>query len=650
MIKKFLLPIAFLLLQTILMAQTQTGIVKTRGRLTEDGTVIPGVGLSGASVTVKGSNTVVSGKSGTFKVNLPESDYYLKDIQKSGYKVVDPDFLSQRHSYSREPLLIVMETPSQQTDDRLAAERKIRRTLQRQLQEKEDEIERLKEENRISAEEYRTRLLSLYEEQESNEDIISEMAGRYSKIDYDQLDAFNEKVSTYILNGELVKADSLIRSKGNISDRANTILEQQSANAQEAETLNRRIKQLEKKKALTAMQRDDLARDCYSMFDICRLKHDFDSAAYYLEVRASLDTNNVTWLTDVAIFAMMYSIDYQKAEESFLRLIRIEESQETKVISDISILYGNLAQLYRTKGEYELMLEYFQKAIDCLSGYESQYPVTLAIAFNGLGAYYASKGPYEKGIEYLEKAISLITMCPEEERDYNELASVYNNLSSAYRYLADYDKALECLQTSIDIYEKHPSDEMNESSALAPYINTGALYSELKEYEKAIPYTRKGLALSEQRYGQKHPKTAQCLGELGYAVGMSGNFEEGVRLIRQSIDITIYFYGDLAEELMPEYNNIAGLYNEFGDLENAALYLEKILAIQKALEWDNVSLGVIYYNCAVLNDKLGNIEKASEFCQQAQDVLARFIPETHPLWKMVSERNELLKKKLSGKQ
>lgn len=41
--------------------------------------------------------------------------------------------------------LLVLEDQAQQTDDRLQTERKIRKTLQRQLQEKEDELEALKE-------------------------------------------------------------------------------------------------------------------------------------------------------------------------------------------------------------------------------------------------------------------------------------------------------------------------------------------------------------------------------------------------------------------------------------------------------------------------------------------------------------------------
>jgi uncharacterized protein YPO0396 len=83
-----------------------------------------------------------------------------------------------------------METPEQQLQDKLNAEKKIRRNLQKQLQDKEDEIEALKEENKITLEEYQKSLQQLYAEQESNEQLIADMAKRYSELDYDQLDEF----------------------------------------------------------------------------------------------------------------------------------------------------------------------------------------------------------------------------------------------------------------------------------------------------------------------------------------------------------------------------------------------------------------------------------------------------------------------------
>jgi hypothetical protein len=107
--------------------------VKTKGRLGNNGSVIAGTRLPGATVSVKGGNSVVSGSNGTFSLAIPSSYYSLQNVQKQGYVLTDPDMLSNQYAYSKNPLVLVLETLEQQTDDRLSAERKIRRTLQRQL-------------------------------------------------------------------------------------------------------------------------------------------------------------------------------------------------------------------------------------------------------------------------------------------------------------------------------------------------------------------------------------------------------------------------------------------------------------------------------------------------------------------------------------
>ena len=58
------------------------------------------------------------------------------------------------------------------------------------------------------------------------------MAKEYAEMDYDQMDELNRPISDAILNGELTKADSLIRSKGDIGSRVASLRK-----AQEAETL-----------------------------------------------------------------------------------------------------------------------------------------------------------------------------------------------------------------------------------------------------------------------------------------------------------------------------------------------------------------------------------------------------------------------------
>ena len=200
-------------------------------------------------------------------IAIPGNNYYLQNVQKQGYVLTDPDVLSRQYVYSKNPLILVLETKEQQADDKLAAEKKIRRTLQRQLQDKEDEIELLKEQQKLSNEEYRKQLQELYDQQESNEKLISEMVDRYSVIDFDEVDEYNRQISSLILEGRLTEADSLINSKGDIHTRAANYRQHKAANDQEEQTIQKRQKKLEKSKAMTQKELEDLAQDCYTRSD-----------------------------------------------------------------------------------------------------------------------------------------------------------------------------------------------------------------------------------------------------------------------------------------------------------------------------------------------------------------------------------------------
>ena len=125
---------------SIAYAQTQNGVLKTRGRM-ENGKLVPGTPLSGATVQVDGRQAILV-KNGKFSFPVKDGRYTLKSVTKQGYSIVDAEACRQ-YQYSKNPLTIVMEPPEQLRSDQLATERKLRRELQRRIQLREDEIDAL---------------------------------------------------------------------------------------------------------------------------------------------------------------------------------------------------------------------------------------------------------------------------------------------------------------------------------------------------------------------------------------------------------------------------------------------------------------------------------------------------------------------------
>ncbi|MCH5328808.1 MAG: hypothetical protein J1E02_07285, partial [Coprobacter sp.] len=215
----------------------QSGYVKTRGRLADDGRLLPGERLAGASVILKGGNSTVSGADGSFTLTLSGSTYILQNVRKQGYEICDPEILARQYTHSANPHILILETPARKLEEKLAAERKIRRTLQRTLAEREEELESLRAQHRLTRDEYNAALQQLYAAQRNDEQLIGEMAARYSRIDYDQLDDYRRQLSLFIREGELRRADSLLNSRGSFADRAAELERLHEANEQEAARL-----------------------------------------------------------------------------------------------------------------------------------------------------------------------------------------------------------------------------------------------------------------------------------------------------------------------------------------------------------------------------------------------------------------------------
>ncbi|MBQ3363752.1 MAG: hypothetical protein IJG42_07385 [Muribaculaceae bacterium] len=249
------------------MAQNQQGYVKTKGRLNNDGKVVPGKYLNGVVIQVKGYSPVITDSQGRFSIPVDGGTFMIQSVKKQGYDLIDKDALQQVYHYSSNPLVIIMESDQQLKDDRLAIERKIRRTMQRQLQAQEDEIEALMEQNRITKDEYQKKLEQLYAEQENREKLISNMAERYLQTDYDQMDEFNLRINDCILNGKLVEADSLLQSKGDIRDR---------------------LKALEESQELLKRQAIDLAIDCKNRGQISEIEGNINEALTFYNKAMSL--------------------------------------------------------------------------------------------------------------------------------------------------------------------------------------------------------------------------------------------------------------------------------------------------------------------------------------------------------------------------
>lgn len=371
---------------------TQNGYVKTKGRMDGEGRIIAGSRITGATIILKGGNSTVSGENGTFSMSIPNKKYYLQNVLKNGFVLADPEVLSKQYNYSPNDMIIVMETPDDQLEEQMDAASRIRATLTAQLQKREREIKALKESNKITNEEYKKLRQELLIAQQNNERLINEMVEEYSKIDYDQLDDFNKQVSECILNGELTKADSLLRTKGTIESRIDKLKAHQEANRKEKEEIEQRQQNLERSTYYEQKEIEDIARDCYHYYTKCRLLQQNDSAAYYLEKRAMLDTLSFDYVWTCGSY-FLNERKYDKAKYYLELLVRNESLSPVDMgmgLNDLSICYSYM-------GLDSLGIETIRKSLELREKLAKDEPEKYTVSVALASSNYAAQNSLYKG-------------------------------------------------------------------------------------------------------------------------------------------------------------------------------------------------------------------------------------------------------------
>ena len=550
----------FLLCGIVGYAQTQQGYVKTRGRMV-NGKLVPGTMLSNATVRIKGRNNLVSRSDGSFSFPVTSGkSYMLQGVQKEGYQMVDAE-ACREYRPSQTPLYIVMETPERQRADLREAQRKIRNNLQRQLQEREAEIERLN----IQQVQKDSLIDLLYNQQSDNEKLIADMARRYSEIDYDQLDEFYRQVSYCIEQGMLVKADSLLRLRGDVNQQVEQQLQAGKAIKEEEEKVAH-------DKAIHSQVNEELARRCYGYYETFAAQHQRDSACHYLELRAKLDTTNNEWQTDAGLYNLHVMAKYDRALEFFQRTLRQSLSVDNGKNMGVAAAYNNIGLVYGSQiSESPTALESFLKGmllVEELIGFENEYT---AVCYSNVAVVSS-----EMDLPDLSMAYNLKAMSIREKLQSDDIDISYNGVGMAYKENENFPLALKYLQKSYEV-AKQKRGEKNRYTA--NYLNNiGGLYDVMMDFPTALDYYHQALAIRQEIFGENHPDIGYSYGNIANTYYHKQDYTQALLFYQKALSVWEQRHDHTL--IATSFQNLSIVCEAQGEYENALDYLQKSLALK----------------------------------------------------------------------
>ena len=522
-----------LLMGSALSAQTQVGIVKTRGRMV-NGELVRGKGIPDATVQLKDRSVLSQKASGAFSFPVTGPKYTVKSVQKAGYQLLDPQ-VCREYDLSKDTLYLVMETPEQIRFDEMEKERRLRKELQTKLQEKEDEILAMN----VTLEEKNHLLNQIDWQRQEIEKTISSLAKQYSTVDYDILDDFQRKVNLLMEEGEIDKAISLLNSRGSMESRIQEIHRELMMEKEEEDELARREETLFKSKQVTQKKVEDAAADCYNYYRGFYENLQLDSAFYYLELRASLDTLNVDWQYDAGACWVVH--DNELAMMYFRRVMR-HASPTDRALMDS---YEMMASLYSDKDESKA-LEYSMEALriaDVIGEDLDRMSLNSDVA-----RLYHKKGDYVKELEYLQNAIPI---AKEIYGADNKILAVFDDrIGYAYLKMGNYSKALDCFRKSLAVRKNAYSFDKAES-----YYNISYLYYDKGDYKNALDNGLKAISLMEDCPGLTENKTYH--GMVANTYHKMGNLPKALEYYQKTL--TLYeTYPEPNEYEVRLINEIAG--------------------------------------------------------------------------------------------
>ena len=616
--KKHVLLIIGLLLTSIAFSQTQQGYVRTLGRPNKQGEA-----LSNVTIRAKGEhNFVNSNDEGTFSIMLPGKKngeaYSLQQVQKKGYELNEADFIGRQLAFSdKVPLTIVMVSIAQLQADKQRIENNAFKTAENNYNAKVRELDKLKEENRITIEQYQQEIQNLYDKFEKYQSLIDGLSEHYAHTDYDLLSEKDRIVNIFIENGELERADSLIHllfDPIDVLERNKKALDRIEQQIGEANSM---LNKANEDMAAVLKQQGKDAEYLYQLHTIALARFDNEKALFYIETRAELDSTNPSWQFDAGYCFQEFN-DHVKAKKYYSRALDIYrgltkdnpqayEPDLASTLNNLAVLYKNTQHLAESENLYLEALESYKRLAKEKPRYRPLYKT--------------KDKNKEKAKDYK----------PDVARTLNNLALLYSNTQRLEESEAMYLEALEIrrelAEKDPDTYEPGLALTLNNLATL--YQNTHRLSESETLQLEAIEIQKRLASINPQAY---EPDLAMAMNNLAVLYSNTQRLAESKSLYLEVLEI----YRRLAKDNPQAYepalattlSNLANLYQNAQQFTESEPMRSQALDIYRRLAKDNPQryepvLAMTLTNLAILYKNTHRLKEGKSLFLEALDIYKR---------------------------
>ena len=522
-------------------AQTQQGYVKTLGRNNK-----PGVALGGVSVRVRGGhNAVLSGPNGKFSIQLvgkkPGDEYRLQQVQKQGYELKEKEMIGRPYAYSTTvPLTIVMVSPKAHQEELQRIENGIYAAVGNKYKKDLVSLEKQKENNKITIEQYRQQIRELQDNFEKAQGLIESLAEHYACVDYDYLDDKEREINSCIENGELDRAEQLLQQL-DVEKRLAEIEQRIKAG-------NRLLAEANEEMARVLKQQEKDAEYLYQLYTFALARFDNEKARFYIETRAALDPANVKWQIEAGEFLQEYLSDYKGAKGYYEKAFKSCQARYGAKSYEMTECYVALGNAYYYLGKYDDAKKMYIKALEGRKQLYGEVHESLVEPYCCIGNIVFAQTQYDKtsAREYYQKGLDICNATKGE--NHKEIASccyclglcdfstgVLHNISDEKLSQKEISDAVYELKRAIEIWQKKRGE--NNSNIAHCYKAIGDIYLQNQDFKQAIAYNEKAINIWKRMFGDIHVTLSDAYFSLGSIYSSIPDYDKGIYYYQQSLKI-----------------------------------------------------------------------------------------------------------------
>lgn len=303
-------------------------------------------------------------------------------------------------------------------------------------------------------------------------------------------------------------------------------------------------------------------------------------------------------------------------------LLLAQEIEDSIQTLDESLILGEIANVYSDLDEYEISLDYYQRAFD-QAEIEGNFNTQIAV-LNNTSIVYNILGEYEQGLRTSQNALALSRDYQTDETDLDPMlnlglmffeASALQGIGNTYENLGDYSQALDYYQQAVDIHDFLQTTivGLDATAQKADALNgMGIVYLRMEEDAQALAIFEQALEIIQGL--DLAAAEAAFLLNLGLAHDNLSQYDQALSAYEQSLAINRRIGSSNLEAT--SLNNLGVLNLNLEQFDQAIAYLEQSLVIRERIG-DRVGKAGSFSNLGWAFENTDQPELAILFYKQA---------------------------------